>query len=686
MTQLDYTDIYLMDIFEKDESDILIKKLDEQLEKSDERPGSITFIGAVERTVKETKYQWQVKDIQKLLDIAEEIGKGGLAGNVSLARDAIKKITLVGVRNDDLPFFVLIMLVEIDKEKVKIENLFVDIATILRPLRLYMEQFNGIARQLFGAKPICPYFVNIGVVDSKKKIDEILRVSQEILDFDGIPIRFHVTKEQLIEKGLQIRNIIPLKNLHWKFNLLSVAAKYSNAISFVGYVDQMAFNGLMTPFFLTFSQDNRQLSGIEMEHFLRIQSRGYDDLMNPWNTAGTLIYLISLYTWVLHLEKLASELESEFINIRKKIFSSPKSNNEVEFEKHITELNLNGIKIAKLTSDIGRATRITSVSLEEFVRGGKTNVIEIPIPPATLSDYYYMWINIKDSLGSGAYLQAMALKISGTIKTLENNLSQYNHENDLLHGSINNMLRLRGEKQNKSTQKWLKITASVTAAATISILILTGFLVSSTDEMTQATITISDLAKKSLIADEERKAIELASLESRYDGFKADLNFRLHSIAPDSPYGYDLGIFNQGTFDTYLKLNMELTAYCDENGGKYSYDHRIFDNEEITIEKENGYEGLTYYLPKDFLDSSKPHFEYRIWVVTHPSTSQGFLESRDDNKHIFIQYSYNEDGKWMPDITSTKGGLDCSREPYGGDVRTLRYTNEDHFLFCSACR
>jgi len=227
-----------------------------------------------------------------------------------------------------------------------------------------------------------------------------------------------------------------------------------------------------------------------------------------------------------------------------------------------------------------------------------------------------------------------------------------------------------------------KITAGVTAAATVSILILTGFLVTSTDEMTQATITISDLAKQSLITDEERKAIELASLESIYDNFKADLNFRLHSLVPDSQYGYKLDIFNLGTYNTYLKLDMELTAYCDENGGKYSYDHRIFDNKEITIEKENGYEGLAYYLPEGFLDSSKPHFEYRIWVVTHPLTSQGFLEARDDNKKAFIQYSYiEEDGKWTPEITSNKGGLDCNREPYSGDVRTLRYSDEEeHFI------
>lgn len=686
MAQLDYIDVYLMDIFDKNQSEKIIKKLDEQLGKRDERPGTVIFGGSVERTIKEIKYNWNVKDIQKLLDQAEQLGKGGLAGNLELARKAIKKIDLIGINSDDLPYFVLTMFVQVDKSKLKIENLFVDVAAILRPLRLYMEDFKGITCQLFGGKPICPYFLNIGIINSEKEIAEILKIYEEILDSEGLPQRFHISREQIIEKGSKIRNIIPLNSLHYTFNLLSIAAVYSNAISFVGHVDQMAFNGLMTPFFLTFSQNERQLPDIETANLLSIRSRGYYDLASPWSIAGTLIYLITLYAWSLHLQKSVSKLEATFIDLRKKIQDLIKPDDEAVLEKYVIDLDMNRINIANLTSEIGRLTRITSISLEEFLRGGRADFVETSIPPKTLSDYFYFWNNLKESIGSGAYLHGISLKISEIIKNLETNLSQYNHENNLLHGSINNIVRLRGEKQNKNTQKWIKRTAGITAAASITILIFTVFLVLTTNEMTQATIKISDFAEQSLITDEERKAIELASLESRYDGFKADLNFRLHSLTPDSPYGYDLGIFNQGTFDTYLKLNMELTAYCDENGGKHSYDHRIFDNEEITIEKENGYEGLTYYLPKDFLDSSKPHFEYRIWVVTHPSTSQGFLESRDDNKHIFIQYSYTEDGKWMPDITSTKGGLECSREPYGGDVRTLRYTNEDHFLFCSACR
>lgn len=193
---------------------------------------------------------------------------------------------------------------------------------------------------------------------------------------------------------------------------------------------------------------------------------------------------------------------------------------------------------------------------------------------------------------------------------------------------------------------------------------------------------IANTTEELLETSKEQRDFQKASLESRYENFKANLNFRLHSLHTDTTSGNTINIFNRGIHNIYLKLNMELTAYCDKTGNKHAYDKRIFNDEEITLEKERGNWSISYHLPDDFLEPSKPAFEYRLWIETHPLTSQGYLEAIDDNKKAFIQYSYiEEDGKWTPEITSYKGGLDCNREPYLGDVRTLRYSDEEeHFL------
>ncbi len=238
-----------------------------------------------------------------------------------------------------------------------------------------------------------------------------------------------------------------------------------------------------------------------------------------------------------------------------------------------------------------------------------------------------------------------------------------------------------------NSKQWLKISTIATAAATIAILFLTFMLVTSTNEMTDATQAILDFSEKSLKVEEESKALELASIESQHSGFRADLDYWFYSIKKSDSGPYQIHIRNNAETETYLKHRLYLTASCDiVPSDVTSIDEKIIDDEEMAIkfEKRNS---LEFTLPDDLLDPYLDTFGLRLTVVSHPNLSSGFLESVSDNKVTHIQYVLSEDlDRWQPTVVTTDGGFQCGREPYGSDMNRVEYTNEEDFVECSACK
>ena len=225
------------------------------------------------------------------------------------------------------------------------------------------------------------------------------------------------------------------------------------------------------------------------------------------------------------------------------------------------------------------------------------------------------------------------------------------------------------------------ITLLISGTILIFIMINVGLTLdqaSKTDRIVNATEKILE------VSQEERK-IGMASLESRYESFNLDFMYRIHSINPDNKYNQKITVRNDGEFDTYVKNTWNISAFCDKEGQIYGLEYNPTIQELVV--KKGEWESFPVVIPEEFLEISKPSFELRLSIVSHPSTTVGFLEAKSDNKRTLLQYDYDDEAKrWRPTITQFDGGLNCSREPYSGDMRTLSTTNEEHFDYCSACR
>ncbi len=239
------------------------------------------------------------------------------------------------------------------------------------------------------------------------------------------------------------------------------------------------------------------------------------------------------------------------------------------------------------------------------------------------------------------------------------------------------------------TQVLIAISIGILATGSLGATIWFGTVTSDVLEKTNSAIESLVNATEVLVeTSKESRDLELASIESQYSGFRADLTYWFNSINkyPKSD-SYSISIRNNGETETYLKHRLYVTAYCDIFPGDiFSIDEKLIDDEEMTIkfEKRNS---LKFNLPDEVLGPKVQSFELRLTVVAHPNLSSGYLEGASDNKKIHIQYVLSEDlEKWQPTVTSFDGGFQCGREPYGSDVNRADYAAEDVFLECSACK
>ena len=73
----------------------------------------------------------------------------------------------------------------------------------------------------------------------------------------------------------------------------------------------------MTSFLLKFSSKKYDLGSTKLENMISILPRSNDDLLLPWNAAGTMVFLISMFSWASYLEKSAPDLEKKFTEWRR---------------------------------------------------------------------------------------------------------------------------------------------------------------------------------------------------------------------------------------------------------------------------------------------------------------------------------------------------------------------------------
>ena len=672
MAETDIAYGYIFEIYDKKELEKTVAVFDEKFGKSQLSTYQSLLVSGLEREL-EQNHTWNLTNFENIVkECVQSSEKVSIKIDVDKMQKLVSNLSLIISYDKNSPYFVLTLLVTINCSNLDQSKVFSEISISIHPLRLFFDYLGpGLFKDYSKSTPGAPFFIYINARTAFKEFSK-LRKNFQALQKLAKDMKEKTSEVEEISK--KIKSIRPLVNLN-QSSMLSSYVLRKNFIQFFGYYSWAGLNKkTWNPFSVIFMPSTRKISP-PPEIF--VPPKIFPDSLlinNPDASSGTIIYIMSTWIWLNTTFNEVDLVKSE-INELKETIEKLHTLHEDELLTLLESLNKIRTKVTNSMIEIRTTLRDFSSKIETFKDDKYENEVLLLHSKEFISGWTYR------ETRHAPFFHVFIRRVEVALTNYQRISEQHLFELEKIYDIVSIAVKVNEQKQSKKTQSAISKNTRWTTFATIAILgltvVLAGFAYFQTDAINDLVSTTEDV----LNISKEELDVQKASLESFYGNFKADLNFKLHSLRPNNGLGYYIDIHNAGIYDTYVEFNMKLTAYCDENGNKHPLDLMIFEDKEIVLEKEIGRGTLLYYLPDDLLDSSKPAFEYRLWVETHPSTSKGFLEARDDNKKAFVQYSYIEEpDKWTPEITSQKGGLDCNRDPSMGDVKTIRYTDEEHFL------
>lgn len=466
MATIDHIQLYVFEIFDKTETNDKINQISEIFGVGQDRSSQIRDV-SIGKIKFEKRIEWKLTDNDKMfMELNKLFSKDNYNLDLSHTKVATKKITIMAIENEDLPYFIIIFSILIDTETISNENMFKEIKQVVYPYRLYLESFKGITTQIFSLKPSCPFYTEIKMLYSPDEITKLVQISSTMADYESI-LHGSVRQDFLVDKSKILREFVPLNTLPYNFNLLSIAKVYGNAVVFVGHLEQLGINGLMTPYMVTMSHESFE-SGEESESFFFVQAKGYDSLFFPSGASGTMIYIVSLFCWLTYFERKIANVEKDFTKLRTKIRDEFQNKKKINLDKYLLELDKNGSNLADLIANVGELSRKTNISLGEFEKGRNSSGMELPVLPTKRVDISF-WSEVVQKLGSPLFLQALAVKTTNMINDNKTKLEQLLHENEILHNHVNNLVHVR-------TQKTMKRQGWITVGLTVAVIFLTVVL------------------------------------------------------------------------------------------------------------------------------------------------------------------------------------------------------------------
>lgn len=468
MSELKTLDVYLYDIFEKDYAKkTIIPHLNDALGQCTEPNTGINnldFSGF--SGYKEKRFKWMVSDLSNSFNVIQEVcNERKLRKDLSKTRECITKIELWGIDNPNVPYFVLMMSIEIDKTKINSDDTHKEIPRIIDPVRIYMDNFKGITTKTFSRSPLCPYFVHVSLYMSKTEINKITKTIKKLdksKDFCNNPKKLESYKTISSE----LRKIIPYNQGYLRTDLLSILYSSSDSVLFSGYgvmpmIDEFA------PYVLELTSNLTHIAPSAFDLSQQGPSLIVEATLGfylPTENLTRLLYLTTLIIWNEYAEKSIKKLHEEFTNLRKEITKLTTSSDNTHLQNYLSKLNELGSKLDQHILDASQMKRTVDRHLDKFMSWDST--FEIPV----LSDEKQYWWTHEDIIlensVKGAYVKSMAYKIRKVMERLNDALFQYSPENDMLAKRVDDMTNL-------ANQNTMKHYGKITIFATIAIISLT---------------------------------------------------------------------------------------------------------------------------------------------------------------------------------------------------------------------
>lgn len=667
MSRLILTSTYIYDIFDSKDEEEKVHELDTKFGRK-----------------KDAGYVWSVSE--KFFDeIIQFVDEKNIQLNCSFdfIKARVARVELFGFKQDNLPFFILAMKLQLKHECLSNENLFRDIFVITNPFRQYFSTLRGLTKKACGENQPCPMVTFFGIANENKEFEELY---SECVNLKNLNQHQDILPD-LIKASIPIRNAFPFNQSSFKHTQLSLCSmsKDHEVITAWGEFQgwSVGIGDIFLSSYMAVVTTKPENLIIHEKLIPTITPSDYEMLWLPDNGIGTIIYFTSLLVWSKYQSRKRKEID-EKLSILSSSMKDLKFENTEKIRDIISELNDIGMSLARFISNVGKLERDIVPHFSDYVLGQTSYVKETAVFPenqTNISDWIFPIKNIKTKT-KGAYLHALAVLIQTKVEELEKGLAEVDKEHSRLRSSVNNIMRFREQTEYQNIQKALKKNSDYSLRATITMVTLTVILAVLTGML------VLDGQSTSDIISELKRSNELI-LASLYSDYEMELEYKIRPFdTPEKRDGFvhDMIVRNYGDFDAYVNTKWYLNEqYCTEDGvlaHKKDRKNLITEGFQKTniIERKN-HQNYNLNIPKLYGNyTNHMPFIFEIWVKAMPVTpDKEPIEYFTKEAIARVQYNYDPElDLWVPKQGWEK--LDCNSLPAKNEYDLiLDTTNNNQF-------
>ena len=419
-------------------------------------------------THKETKYVWDIIDVETLLQSAKQTSSASkLDSDLGLTKKMIKAAKIFWIDIDKLPFFSLTFCLTVDIKGVTPEAIMTTILNAVRPIRALFDSLDGVSTELISYRPCTPFLIYLG---ARCYSDELKMLFKNVYAIKNAQNTVNKVPQlgQVRSLSEEIRNFAPVSYLPSDSRQITALLLRPNVLPFVGYWKQRE-SGLKHHFIITIGQDEKLLYQQPKTSFssipiFSISGFGSSLIYDPNYGPGYLIRLISITVWSRYLI-LKFRNNTRFRELREMVQNLLVDGDRDALREQLISLNKEGSYDVHLSANIAEFRAALDPYIMPILDQDEQSSYEVPViahlHESTLNDH--------------RYIRAMNASIAGKYNELLQMLDQRIMEYDKIQMEVANIVSLDIEKVNLDIQRtitrYTKISVGVGIASAIAAMV-----------------------------------------------------------------------------------------------------------------------------------------------------------------------------------------------------------------------
>ena len=413
--------------------------------------------------IKESKFVWKISQVEKFLIELETLKDQDIPDNLDL-KSTVKSIHIIGLMCKELPYFQLVIYVELNAVSV---NPLINTYDLAKPFQIFLENFDGLSKTVYHMSRRKPRYYSHHIIESNEALQNGIRAVQNI-------IASSKTQSDVFSRSNEFSEIIrglPLIRGFGIPTLLSVVSPAGNILPISSHIEQYSGGGVLQYFTIAYTTTPHICTpdlvrqGLEKE--IKMFSPNVNVIYDVFGGINLHLFLAGLWTWISYCDITVNHIINDLEGIREMIQNLLNENKESELKKHVAKISQIQGSLASM-SMLVENTRFHIMELIDEIADnmGIFGAVEIPIP--SKKDHSFFDATLRTGIGHDGHLQNIA-------KVVRNKFNSFSKKLETADNPVNKMNDFIYNSANYGLQKTISAYTKIGIGLTIAIGILTFF-------------------------------------------------------------------------------------------------------------------------------------------------------------------------------------------------------------------